>query len=289
MYGVLAFWGQSGNITCHAAFSHCLQGYAFMEDLDQFLEIAHKLADAARPVVRKYYRTPVAVDVKADDSPVTIADREVERTMRDILGKELPDHGILGEEYGRENVDAEYVWVLDPIDGTKSFISGKPSFATLIALCHRGKPVLGIIDQAITEERWVGMMGKASTMNGKEISARECEDLKSATFFTTAPELFRDNAKKAYDAVSTQCRVPMYGVDAYAYGLTALGLADTVVEIGLQAYDFCALVPVVEGAGGVMSDWSGKELTIDSDGAVIASGDARCHQDVLATIKAAMG
>jgi len=259
-----------------------------MENLDRFLEIAHKLADAARPVVRKYYRTPVAVDVKADDSPVTIADREVERTMRDILNAELPDHGILGEEHGRENIDAEYVWVLDPIDGTKSFISGKPSFATLIALCHRGKPVMGIIDQAITDERWVGVMGKPSTMNGAEISARECEDLASATFFTTAPELFRDKTFAAYQAVSKQCRVPMYGVDAYAYGLTALGLADTVVECGLQAYDFCALVPVVEGAGGVMTDWSGKELGIDSAGDVIASGDARCHADVLATIKGAM-
>lgn len=259
-----------------------------MEKLDEFLEIAHKLADAARPVVRKYYRTPVAVDVKADDSPVTIADREVERTMRDILGAELPDHGILGEEYGGENVDADYVWVLDPIDGTKSFIVGKPSFATLIALCHHGKPVLGIIDQAITDERWVGVMGRASTMNGDEISARDCENLASATFFTIGPELFRDAAQKAYQAISTKCRVPMYGIDAYAYGLTALGLADTVVEIGMQPYDFCALVPVVEGAGGVMSDWSGKELTIQSGGDVIASGDARCHQDVLLTIKAAL-
>lgn len=259
-----------------------------MENLDPFVEIAHRLADAARPVVRKYYRTPVAVDVKADDSPVTIADREVERTMREILNAELPDHGILGEEHGRENTDAEYVWVLDPIDGTKSFISGKPSFTTLIALCHKGTPVLGIIDQAITDERWVGVMGRASTMNGQEISARECEDLKSATFFTTAPELFAGDAIKAYQTVSKNCRVPMYGVDAYAYGLTALGLADTVVEIGLQAYDFCALVPVVEGAGGVMTDWAGKPLHIESSGDVVASGDARCHQDVLATIKMAM-
>jgi inositol-phosphate phosphatase/L-galactose 1-phosphate phosphatase/histidinol-phosphatase len=259
-----------------------------MENLDQFLEIAHKLADAARPVVRKYYRTPVAVDVKADASPVTIADREVERTMRDILNAELPDHGILGEEHGRENIDAEYLWVLDPIDGTKSFISGKPSFTTLIALCHKGKPVIGIIDQAITDERWVGVMGQASTLNGADISARECENLGSATFFTTAPELFRDKAFDAYLAVSKQSRIPMYGVDAYAYGLTAIGLADTVVEIGLQAYDFCALVPVVEGAGGVVTDWSGKELTIDSAGDVVASGDARCHQEVLASIKAAM-
>ena len=121
-----------------------------MENLDHFLEIAHKLADTARPVVHQYYRTPVAVDVKADASPVTIADREVETAMRAILIAELPDHGILGEEHGHHNIDADFVWVLDPIDGTKSFIAGKPSFATLIALCHKGVPVIGIIDQAIT-------------------------------------------------------------------------------------------------------------------------------------------
>jgi len=221
-----------------------------MENLDHFLEIAHKLADAARPVVRKYYRTPVAVDVKADDSPVTIADREVERTMRAILNAELPDHGILGEEYGRENVDAEFVWVLDPIDGTKSFISGKPSFATLIALCHKGTPIMGIIDQAITDERWVGMMGQASTMNGNEISARECEDLKTATFFTTAPELFRDDAIKAYQAIAKNCRVPMYGVDAYAYGLTALGWPIRWLRSDFRHMIFVRLCPSSKGLAG---------------------------------------
>ena len=260
-----------------------------MENLDPFLEIAHKLADAARPILRKYYRTPVAIDVKADASPVTIADREVETAMRTILTTEFPDHGILGEEHGRHNIDADYVWVLDPIDGTKSFIAGKPSFASLIALCYKGAPVLGIIDQAITDERWVGVMGRPTTMNGEEISARDCETLDTATFFTTAPELFRSaQSIKAYQAIADKCRQPMYGVDAYAYGLVALGFADTVVECGLQAYDFCALVPVVEGAGGVMTDWHGKPLTIHSTDEVIASGDARCHQDVLTTIRAAI-
>ncbi|MEQ9565957.1 MAG: inositol monophosphatase family protein, partial [Pseudomonadales bacterium] len=195
-----------------------------MENLDHFLEIAHKLADAARPVVRKYYRTPVAVDVKADDSPVTIADREVERTMREILNTELPDHGILGEEYGRENTDAEFVWVLDPIDGTKSFITGKPSFNTLIALCQNGKPVLGVIDQAILDERWIGVSGQATTLNDKPISARECPHLKDATIFTTGPDLFvRQKAIAGYEAAFQAARQPVYGIDSYGYGLIALG------------------------------------------------------------------
>lgn len=259
-----------------------------MEQLDQFIDIAHKLADAARPVVRKYYRTPVAVDVKADDSPVTIADREVERTMRDILAKEVPEHGILGEEHGRQNIDAEFVWVLDPIDGTKSFISGKPSFTTLIALCQNGRPILGLIDQAITDERWLGAKGKPSTHNGAEITVRACGDLASATFFNTAPQMFDGNNFKAYQALADGCRLPMYGVDAYAYGLTAMGLADTVVECSLQPYDYCALAPVVEGAGGIMTDWSGQPLDINSDGRVVASGDKQCHQDVLRVISNAL-
>jgi inositol-phosphate phosphatase/L-galactose 1-phosphate phosphatase/histidinol-phosphatase len=259
-----------------------------LEQFDPFIKIAHRLADAARPVVRKYYRTAVAVDVKADASPVTIADREVETTMRAILAEECPDHGILGEEHGHHNLDAEYVWVLDPIDGTKSFIVGKPSFATLIALCRNGKPVLGIIDQAITDERWVGIEGRETTFNGTTVTTRPCPALDQAIFFTTAPELFRGPQIQAYETIRTQCRQPMYGVDAYAYGLTALGLADVVVEANMQAYDFCALVPVVEGAGGKMSDWQGEPLHIYSDGCVVASGDHHCHEQVVAITRAAM-
>jgi histidinol phosphatase-like enzyme (inositol monophosphatase family) len=259
-----------------------------LDQYNQFVKIAHRLADVARPVVRKYYRTAVAVDVKADASPVTIADREVETAMRAILAEECPDHGILGEEHGRQNIDAEYVWVLDPIDGTKSFIVGKPSFATLIALCHNGKPVLGIIDQAITDERWVGVTGEETTFNGSPVSTRPCPTLDQAIFFTTAPELFRGPQILAYETIRNQCRQPMYGVDAYAYGLTALGLADLVVEANLQAYDFCALVPVVEGAGGKMTDWQGESLHIYSDGCVVATGDRQCHEQVLPITRAAL-
>lgn len=256
--------------------------------LDPFIEIANRLADAARPIVRKYYRTAVTVDVKADASPVTIADREVEHAMRDILQTACPDHGILGEEHGRENIDAEYVWVLDPIDGTKSFITGKPSFTTLIALCKDGFPVLGVIDQAITDERWLGVAGRPTTFNGAEIKSRACPTLDQAVFFTTAPELFNPQQQKAYQAVRDTCRQPMYGVDAYAYGLTAMGLADVVVEAGLQPYDFCALAPVLAGAGGLLTDWQGRAISIESSGEVVACGDKHCHAEVLATITKAM-
>ena len=247
----------------------------------EFVTLAERLADAARPVVRKYFRTPVAVDDKADDSPVTIADREVEAAMRAILAAEQPGHGILGEEHGRTNCDAEWVWVLDPIDGTAAFITGKPSFGTLIALAHRGRPVLGLIDQAFTDERWLGAAGRPTTLNGLAAQVRPCPDLAHAYAFTTAPELFCPQTRPGWDRIAARVKRTRYGCDCYAYALLASGFVDVVVEAGLKPYDFAALVPVIEGAGGIMTDWSGEPLTIASAGRVCAAGDARVHAEAL--------
>jgi inositol-phosphate phosphatase/L-galactose 1-phosphate phosphatase/histidinol-phosphatase len=260
-----------------------------MTNSHPFLAIANKLADAARPVLQSYYRKPLAINEKGDASLVTDADRAIERTMRDIINNELPGHGILGEEYGRENVDAEYVWILDPIDGTKSFITGKPSFNTLIALCQNGKPILGVIDQAILDERWIGVAGQPTTLNGIPVKARACPHLKDATIFTTGPDLFiEEKAIAGYEAAYAAARQPMYGVDSYGYGLIAMGFGDVLVESNLQPYDYCAAVPVIEGAGGVITDWNGDALTINSGDLVIASGDARCHQEGLSLLKRAI-
>lgn len=247
----------------------------------EFVTLAERLADAARPVVRKYFRTPVAVDDKADDSPVTIADREVEAAMRAILAAEVPGHGILGEEHGRTNCEAEWVWVLDPIDGTAAFITGKPSFGTLIALAHRGVPVLGIIDQAFTSERWLGVAGRPTTLNCVKANVRACPDLAHAYAYTTAPELFCAQTRPAWDRIAAQVKRSRYGCDCYAYALVASGFVDLVVEAGLKPYDFAALAPVIQGAGGIMTDWSGAPLTITSDGKVCAAGDARLHAEAL--------
>ncbi len=247
----------------------------------EFIALAEKLADAARPVVRKYFRTPVAVDDKADASPVTIADREVEAVLRAILAAEAPGHGILGEEHGRENCDAEYVWVLDPIDGTAAFITGKPSFGTLISLARDGMPILGVIDQAFTGERWLGALGRPTTLNGEPARVRACPDLAHAYAFTTAPELFCEETRPAWERIARACKRPRYGCDCYAYALLSSGFCDLVVEAGLKPYDFAALVPVIEGAGGMMTDWSGKPLSIHSDGRVCAAGDPRLHAEAL--------
>jgi inositol-phosphate phosphatase/L-galactose 1-phosphate phosphatase/histidinol-phosphatase len=171
--------------------------------------------------------------------------------------------------------------VLDPIDGTAAFITGKPSFGTLIALAHRGRPVLGIIDQAFTDERWLGVQGRPTTLNGQPAKVRACPDLAHGYAFTTAPELFCPQTRPGWDRIAAKVKRVRYGCDCYAYALLASGFVDVVVEAGLKPYDFAALVPVIQGAGGVMTDWSGQPLTIESVGRVCAAGDARTHAEAL--------
>jgi histidinol phosphatase-like enzyme (inositol monophosphatase family) len=239
------------------------------------IAFANELADAAGEIVRRYFRRGVAVDDKPDMSPVTIADREAETALRARIERRFPNHGILGEEHGTVHADAERVWVLDPIDGTKSFISGVPLFGTLIALVDRGVPVLGVIDQPISRERWVGARGLRSTLNGAAISTRACPALGSATLFATTPDMFRGADAAAFQRLKSAVKLARFGGDCYAYGLLAAGFIDLVVEASLKPYDFAALVPVIAGAGGSMTDWRGGPLGLASDGRVLACGDSR--------------
>ncbi len=244
----------------------------------ELVALAHRLADAARPIAARYFRTPVTVDDKTDLSPVTVADREAETAMRALLTEEVPQHGVSGEEHGVVRPDAEYVWVLDPIDGTKAYITGLPIFGTLIALLHRGKPVLGIIDQPILAERWLGVEGEPSTFNGRPIRVRACAGLERAYMYSTAPIMFPGTLEKRHEALTQRVKLFRWGGDCYAYGLLASGHVDLVVENSLKLYDFAALVPVVRGAGGLITDWQGKELDINSDGSVLAAGDTAVHR-----------
>lgn len=241
-----------------------------------FEALAHRLADRAGEIQRRYFRTAVAVETKADDSPVTVADREAEAAMRDLIRATFPDHGILGEEHGPDRTEAEFVWVLDPIDGTKSFITGRPLFGTLVALAHAGRPVLGLIDQSILRERWVGRAGAPTLWNGRPARVRACPELADAVLLTTSPDMFAQGPERdGFVRVRDRVRLPLYGGDCYAYGQVALGFADLVVETGLEAYDFMALAPVIEGAGGEFTDWDGRPVGLGSDGRVVAAGDAR--------------
>jgi len=244
----------------------------------QFVAFAHRLADAAGAAIRPHFRAGVAVDVKPDNSPVTVADREAERAMRALIEEHYPGHGIVGEEFGAHGTDAEYVWVLDPIDGTAAFITGRAQFGVLVALARRGRPILGLIDQPITGERWAGAQGSPTTLNGAPARVRACPELGAATLFTSAPEWFEGRHEAAFLRLKGQVRMCCYNADCYAFGLLASGFADLAIECALDPYDWCALVPVVEGAGGVISDWRGRRLGLEGDGTVLAAGNAGLHQ-----------
>ena len=250
---------------------------------DRDLALALRLADLAGAAIRPLFRGAWDAERKADRSFVTEADRAAEAAMRRLIEAEFSADGIIGEEYGTRNEGAGRQWVLDPIDGTTSFIAGRPIFGTLIALLQDGWPVLGIIDQPISGERWVGRIGQPTLFNGKPAAARPLKDLGDAVLATTSPHLFTNEEADAFMAVAKQVaeKKIIYGGDCYNYGLVASGHVDVVIEAGLKLYDYAALVPVVEGAGGMMADWQGNPLDAGSDGTVIALGDPARLEDVL--------
>jgi inositol-phosphate phosphatase/L-galactose 1-phosphate phosphatase/histidinol-phosphatase len=250
-------------------------------ELDAFVALALRLADAAGAEIRPHFRNLASIEEKPDLTPVTVADRAAEAAMRALIETHFPHHGILGEEFGEIRGDADYVWVLDPIDGTKSFISGVPLFGTLIALTRGRRPILGIIDQPISRERWVGASGRPTTLNGAKIHCRECSGLAAATLFATTPEMFKGGDAACFVRLSATVKLTRFGADCYAYGLVAAGFVDLVLEAGLKPYDFCAMVPIVEGAGGVATDWRGTSLDLASDGRVLVAGDRRTHEAAL--------
>jgi histidinol phosphatase-like enzyme (inositol monophosphatase family) len=246
-------------------------------DLDALIRGAEAAIDAAGAVIRPFFRSGVTADIKADASPVTIADRTAERVMRAVLGERFPDHGILGEEFGHHQPTARLRWVLDPIDGTRAFITGRPTFACLIGLLDGDTPILGVIDQPVTGERWIGAAGRRTRFAGPmggAVGTRPCPRLADAELSSTSPHLFGALSPR-WDALRAATGRTYYGGDAYAYGLLALGQIDVAVEAGLHLWDWVALVPVVEGAGGRMTDWSGAPLRLVGDGGVdaVAVGD----------------
>ncbi len=247
----------------------------------EFIALANRLADTARGVVLRYFRQSLAVEIKTDESPVTIADREAESAMRALIAKTFPDHGVVGEEHGQDRPDADYVWILDPIDGTKRFISGHPQFGALVGLLHRGRPILGVIDMPAMEERWLGAAGRPTThcdrQGTREVRVRACGSLAEATLFATSPHMFQGPDFTAFERVRIQAGLPLYGSECYGYGLLASGFADLAIEASMGVYDYLPLVAVIEGAGGTITDWQGAPLGLDSDGRVVAAGDRRCH------------
>ena len=253
------------------------------------IALAQRLADAAGAAIRPYYRGDFGLEDKDDASPVTLADRAAEEAMRAILEIERATDGIIGEEYGTTREGAVRQWVLDPIDGTTSFVAGRPIFGTLIALMEGGFPVLGVIDQPIARERWVGAAGQPTTFNDVPVRTRPVRALDEMVLATTSPALFDDHAAEHFMALAAKVarRRIVWGGDCYNYGLVASGHIDLVVESGLKLHDLAALAPIVEGAGGTMCDWSGDPLHAGSQGDVIALGDPARLEDVLEALACA--
>lgn len=250
-----------------------------------YLAVALAVADAAAEAVRPYFRMGIEADDKADDSPVTLADRAAEQAMRAVLGKHCPDHGIIGEEFGETAPGADGMrWVLDPIDGTRAFLTGRTTFGTLIALLDGDRPVLGIIDQPITRERWVGIEGKPTTFTGPlggRIGARPCPSLGQAELSCTSPDIFSDEMRPRFERLRGAVRRTSWGGDCYGFGLLALGQIDLIVEEDLKPWDWAALVPVITGAGGSITDWTGAPLRLGTSGRVIALGNPALLPDVI--------
>lgn len=255
--------------------------------LDTDIALAHRLADAAGEAIRPYWRGEIGLEAKGDASPVTLADRAAEEAMRRVLTAEAGRDGIIGEEFGATREGASRQWVLDPIDGTVSFVAGRPIFGTLIALLQDGFPVLGVIDQPILGERWVGASGRPTTFNGKPARTRSCRELGDALLASSGPQYFDGHAAEHFMALAgkTAHGRMVWGGDCYNYALLASGQIDLVCEAGLKLHDFAALVPVVEGAGGTMADWNGDPLHAgsagDSGAHVIALGDPARLEDVV--------
>ncbi len=254
---------------------------------DNIIAAAEDFADAAGAVIRPLFRSALLVEAKGDASPVTRADREAEEAIRALIAARFPEHGVIGEEHGEHRADAEWVWVLDPIDGTRAFVTGRPLFGCLVGLLHRGTPVLGIIDQPVTGERWLGVAGRPTRFRaplGGVARCRPCAGVGEAELSCTSPDMFAPADRPGFARLRGAARRVTWGGDCYAYGLLALGLVDIVAESTMKVWDWAALVPVIEGAGGRVTGWAGETLTLGADGRVLALGDPALLPEAVALL-----
>ena len=254
-----------------------------------FAAFVDELATVSGDAILPFFRTSLGVENKTVGSgfdPVTAADRGAETAMRTLIRRSLPEHGIVGEEFGNEHEHAEYVWFLDPIDGTKSFISGMPIWGTLIGLTHFARPVFGMMHQPFTRERFTGDGGAAryrGVSGERTLMVRRCATINDATLFTTTPRLMNEEDRAAFARVEAAVRLSRYGGDCYAYCMLAAGHVDLVIETGLQPHDIVALIPIVTGAGGVVTTWEGEPAA--GGGRIVAAGDPRVHRAALALLQ----
>lgn len=263
-------------------------------EFDALLDFALHLAKASGELVLPFYRRPIAIEDKnialgvAEFDPVTAADKAVEELIRREVEKRFPDHGILGEEYGSTRPEAPYQWIIDPIDGTRAFMMGMPTWGTLIGLTHKGQPVLGVMGQPFTGELfWSTRTGaKTSGPLGKlDLRVRPCANLASAILGCTSPSLFKTAHERArFEAVAPLTRMMRYGGDCYLFALIAAGQVDLAIESSLKSFDVAALIPIIERAGGIITTWAGKPAL--EGGQIIAAGDRRVYDEAIAVLNA---
>ncbi len=261
--------------------------------MNQLTSFMHRLCDNAQEETLPRFRTGTIVTNKLDAAfdPVTEGDKNAEKIIREMINKTYPEHGILGEEFGNENLDAEYIWIIDPIDGTRAFISGIPVWGTLICLAKNTHPTLGIMHQPFTGERFFSD-GASSWYLGPgvnsqtKIETRDCSALANAVLMTTSPRIFTPNDQAAYDRVEKVVKLARYGTDCYAYCMLASGNIDLVVEANLNAYDVAALIPIVENAGGCMTDWQGKPIDLLNigEGHILACANKSLQKEAIALL-----
>ncbi len=244
---------------------------------DELVAFAELLADEARSILREANAAPTDVQYKADASPVTDLDRRIEAHIRTFIDDRYPEHGVLGEEHGSRDLDADLVWVLDPIDGTAPFIAGIPVYGTLIGLAHHGRPFIGVIDHPATDDRWVGIAGKFARHNGRPVRTRRCELLEDAFVTNSNPDYLDTDEMRAFAALKSRVRYVQYGGSCYAYAMLASGRTDIGLDAKFDPFDVFAPAAVIEGAGGIVTDWSGKAIDLEWRGQILAAGCPEMH------------
>ena len=253
-----------------------------------FTSFVDRLASVSGETILPFFRTKLEVENKKAGGfdPVTAADRAAENAMRALIRKSFPEHGILGEEYGSDNTGAEYVWVLDPIDGTKSFISGMVAWGTLIGLMRHGEPVFGMMHQPFTREHFSGDGGKARYRGPggpRDLRVRSCALLSDAVLFTTSPLLMNKADRAIFAGIEDKVKLSRYGGDCYAYCMLAAGQIDLIVETELKAHDIVPLMPIIAGAGGIVTTWQGGPA--QAGGRIVVAGDSRVHEAAMAMLR----
>ncbi|SDX77784.1 histidinol-phosphatase, inositol monophosphatase family [Ruegeria halocynthiae] len=250
----------------------------------EFLSFAETLADASRAMLLKAAQALPEVTIKADASYVTTTDKAVEEKLREMIIARYPDHGIFGEEFENINTDAEFVWVLDPIDGTAAFVAGIPVYGTLIALAWRGKPFIGVIDHPLTDDRWTGVNHTCAFLNGTPVTTRPCDTLGSAYVTCSNSDFMRPDQLARFTRLRKQVTYVQYGGSCFSYGALASGRSDFAVDAGLDAFDVYACAAIIQGAGGIVTTWDGSELSFDMDGTVLAAGDKSRLPDIITAL-----